>query len=135
MANYIVISPDLVSVIHFIKGFTAAPIGKMNGPYFAGTLDQYKVFVSPILPSNSYFVGFNGGELETSAAVYAPYMPIVPTQALQYADGGTSQGFATLYDLKALNDKLVIAGTVEGSFFSAYGTSAQYPMDVVTITP
>lgn len=72
MANYIVIAVDLLPILHFLKGFTAAPAGKMNGPFFAGTIDQYKVFVSPALPANHYFVGFNGGEMETSAAVYAP---------------------------------------------------------------
>ena len=39
-------------------------------------------------------------------------MPIVPTQLLQYADGLTSQGFSTLYDLKPLNESLVVAGEV-----------------------
>ena len=39
-------------------------------------------------------------------------MPIVPTQLLQYADGGTSQGFSTLYDFKILNANLLVAGQV-----------------------
>lgn len=39
-------------------------------------------------------------------------MPIVPTQLLQYADGGTSQGWSTLYDLKVLNDALIVAGEI-----------------------
>ena len=39
-------------------------------------------------------------------------MPIVPTQLLQYADGGTSQGFSTLYDLKVLNKDLAVKGKV-----------------------
>ena len=39
-------------------------------------------------------------------------MAIVPTQLLGYADGGMSQGWSTLYDLKMLNDKLLIAGRV-----------------------
>ena len=39
-------------------------------------------------------------------------MPVVPTQLLQYADGGTSQGFSTLYDLKLLNADLLIAGRI-----------------------
>ena len=30
-------------------------------------------------------------------------MAIVPTQLLQYADGGNSQGFSTMYDMKLLN--------------------------------
>lgn len=39
-------------------------------------------------------------------------MPVVPTQLLQYADGGTSQGFSTLYDLKLLNANLLVAGQI-----------------------
>ena len=39
-------------------------------------------------------------------------MAIVPTQLLQYADGGTSQGWSTLYDLKVLNKDLIIAGKI-----------------------
>ena len=39
-------------------------------------------------------------------------MAIVPTQLLQYADGGTSQGFSTLYDLKVLNKDLIVRGKV-----------------------
>ena len=39
-------------------------------------------------------------------------MPVVPTQLLGYADGGMSQGFSTLYDLKLLNADLLVAGRV-----------------------
>lgn len=49
----------------------------------------------------------------SSVAVYAPYMAIVPTQLLQFADGATSQGFSTMYDLKVLNRNLIVAGEVE----------------------
>ena len=35
-------------------------------------------------------------------------MPIIPTQLVGYADGGMSQGFSTMYDLKALNEQLVV---------------------------
>ena len=49
----------------------------------------------------------------SSAAVYAPYMAIVPTQLLGFADGGMSQGWSTLYDLKMLNKDLLVAGKIE----------------------
>lgn len=39
-------------------------------------------------------------------------MAVVPTQLLQYADGGNSQGYSTLYALEPLNKALVIAGSV-----------------------
>ena len=39
-------------------------------------------------------------------------MAIVPTQLLGYADGGMSQGWSTLYDLKMLNKNLIIKGKI-----------------------
>jgi hypothetical protein len=111
-ANYMIVASDILPILQFIKGFVAAPAGQINGPYFAGTLNAVKVFVSPALNPGEFVVGVNGSDLMSSAAVYAPYMPIVPTQLLQYADGGTSQGFSTLYDLKVLNSNLVVKGKV-----------------------
>jgi hypothetical protein len=95
-----------------MRGWKAASTGKINGPYFAGTLNGLKVYVSPAITASRYFLGFNGDDLVSSAAVYAPYMAIVPTQLLGYADGGMSQGFSTLYDLKLLNPALLVAGQV-----------------------
>lgn len=39
-------------------------------------------------------------------------MAVVPTQLLGYADGGMSQGFSTMYDLKLLNKDLLVAGRI-----------------------
>lgn len=124
--NYMVIASNIVPILNFIKGWKAAPKGTVNGPYFAGTLDGLKVFVSPSIKSGDFFLGVNGDDLMTSAAVYAPYMPIVPTQLLQYADGGTSQGFSTLYDLKILNRDLLVAGHVDGAFGGVTGQTTSF---------
>lgn len=110
--NYMLCSSDIIPVLTFIDDFKAAPTSNINGPYFAGTLGGLKVFVTPNIESGKFVLGVNGNDLMTSAAVYAPYMPVVPTQALQYADGATSQGFSTLYDLKMLNAELLVSGTV-----------------------
>ncbi len=110
--NYMLISSSILPVLGFIKGFTAANVSKVNGPYFAGTLNGVKVYVSPALAEGEYVLGVNDGDLNCSAAVYAPYMPIVPTQLLGHADGSMSQGFSTLYDLKILNPDLLIKGKV-----------------------
>ena len=110
--NYMLIASNILPVLTFINGFEAAPINEVNGPYFAGTLNGVKVFVTPNIEAGKFVVGVNGSDMMSSAAVYAPYMPIVPTQLLQFADGTTSQGFSTLYDLKPLNKDLVVAGQV-----------------------
>lgn len=95
-----------------MKGWNAAPAGQINGPYFAGTLNSLKVYVSPAIEAGKYLIGVNGDDMMSSVAVYAPYMTIVPTQLLQYADGGTTQGFSTMYDLQVLNKDLIVAGKV-----------------------
>ena len=110
--NYMLIARDVLPILGFIKGFTAANASKVNGPYFAGTLNGVKVYVSPALEKGEYVLGVNDGDLNCSAAVYAPYMPIVPTQLLGHADGSMSQGFSTLYDLKILNKDLLVKGKV-----------------------
>lgn len=110
--NYMLASSSLLPILSFIKGWSPAPRGNVNGPYFAGTLDGLKVFVTPNIEPNAFVIGVNGDDLQTSAAIYAPYMPVVPTQLLNYADGGMSQGFSTLYALEMLNKDLLVAGRV-----------------------
>lgn len=110
--NWMIISSSILPVLTFIDGFKAAPATNINGPYFAGTLNSLKVYVSPSLVTDKYLIGVNGSDMMSAVAVYAPYMPIVPTSLLQFADGGNSQGFSTLYDLKVLNADLVVEGTI-----------------------
>lgn len=87
-----VVAADVLTVMPYLKGWTAAPAGVVNGPYFAGSVDGVKVYVSPAMAPGEFFFGVNGSDLQTSAAVYAPYMAIVPTQLLGFADGTMSQG-------------------------------------------
>ena len=110
--NYMVCSSSVATILPFLRGWKAASLGKINGPYLAGTLNGLKVFVSPALVAGRFFLGVNGDDMMSSAAVYAPYMPIVPTQLLGYADGANSKGFSTMYALEPLNKLLVVAGKV-----------------------
>lgn len=111
--NYMLIASNVLPVLKFLKGFVATRVGSMNGPYLAGTLDGgIKVFVTPNIAPGKFILGVNGDDMQSSAAVYAPYMAVVPTQLLGFSDGGMSQGWSTMYALEALNDLLVIAGEV-----------------------
>ena len=66
-----------------------------------------KVIVSPILGEKVCYLGVLGADGKTAVGIYAPYMPIVPTQLLGFADGRMSQGFSTLYDMKIINPLLL----------------------------
>jgi hypothetical protein len=115
--NYMIIASDVLPILTFMKGFSAAPTGQINGPYFAGTLNGLKVYVSPAIKKGRFLLGVNGDDMMSSVAVYAPYMAIVPTQLMQYNDGLTTQGWSTMYDLKVLNSDLIVAGEVTGEIF------------------
>ena len=101
--NYMVVGANVLTIMPYVKGWTAAPASTVNGPYYAGSVDGLKVYCSPSIDENRFFFGVNGSDLQTSAAVYAPYMAVVPTQLLGFADGGMSQGFSTMYDMKLLS--------------------------------
>ena len=70
--NYMLISPTVLPILTFIKGFTEAPTGETNGPHFVGTLNGLKVYVSPNIEDGKFVIGVNGNDAMTSAAVYAP---------------------------------------------------------------
>ena len=112
MPNYMLVASDLMPVLTFVPGFKAASASNVNGPYMAGTFNGMKVFVTPNIEAGKFVLGVNGNDMMSSAAVYAPYMPVVPTQLLSYADGGMSQGWSTMYDLKILNKNLLVAGKI-----------------------
>ena len=101
--NYMVVGANILTILPYLPGWNAASVSTINGPYLAGTVDGLKVFVSPSIDENKFFFGVNGSDLQTSAGVYAPYMAIVPTQLLGFADGTMSQGFSTMYDMKLLS--------------------------------
>lgn len=120
--TYMLCARNVLNVLGFLNGFKAASVSHINGPYLAGTLNGLKVFVTPNIEDGKFVLGVNGDDFMSSAAVYAPYMAVVPTQLLGYADGGMSQGFSTLYALEMLNKDLLIAGRI---------TSAAAPVHVV----
>lgn len=110
--NYMIASSSILPILGFISGYTAAPASNINGPYFAGTLDGIKIYITPNIEAGKFAIGVNGDDFMSSVAVYAPYMPVVPTQLLGYADGGMSQGWSTMYDLQVLNPDLIVAGKI-----------------------
>lgn len=94
-------------VLKFVPGFVPANTSKAVGSFIAGTLDGMKVIVSQSVKAGKNYLVVKGNDFETACAVYGAYMPIMPTQLLETADGYNSQGFATMYALEKLNDHLV----------------------------
>lgn len=113
MPNWMLVSPDVMPILTFVPGFQAKNSSIANGPYIAGSIAGMKVIVSPALGERVCYLGVLGADGKTAVGVYAPYMPIVPTQLLGFADGTMSQGFSTLYDMKILNPLLLSKIVIE----------------------
>jgi hypothetical protein len=110
--NYMVCDANVKVILSGIDAFKDSGIEKMAGPYFAGTLNGLRVYVHPDMEENTFFLGVNSADMATSAAVFAPYMPIIPSSLTDLPDGSAIQGWATLYDLKILNKDLLVAGKI-----------------------
>ncbi len=110
--TFMLAAADIMPVLNFVPGFQAASVSDISGPYFAGTLNGIKVYVTPNIASGKFILGVNQGAMQASAGVYAPYLPVVPTQLLGFADGGMSQGWSTMYDAKILNAALLVPSMV-----------------------
>ena len=110
--TYMLCGTDVWNILKFVKGWKGNNAKSVNGPFVAGDLDELKVIVSPNVGKKDFVLGVNDGDFETSAAVYAPYMAIVPTALLETPDGANAQGFSTLYAFEMLNKDLLIKGAI-----------------------
>lgn len=72
LPNYMLVSNTIMPVLAMIEAFKAADTTKINGPFFAGTLNGLKVYVTPNIEDGKFVVGVNSGDFMSSAAVYAP---------------------------------------------------------------
>lgn len=70
--NFMVVASNIMPILAFVPGFTATTISEINGPYLAGTINGIKVFVSPMMEANKFFLGVNQGAMQASCGVYAP---------------------------------------------------------------
>lgn len=112
MATWMVIGSQVKPILDFIPGFSQTAQGNKVGPFLCGSLNGMQVFIDPRLPENAFFFGVKGADLETAAAVYAPYIPLAPTMLLEGPDHGSTQGWATMYDFKIINQNLLVKGAI-----------------------
>lgn len=110
-ANFMVCGLEVLTVLSVMRNFKAS--GNIaNGPYYAGTLGDIKVYVSPDYPSDEFVLGYKGNSMFEAGAFYTPYMPVTSTDLLTDADFRGQRAWATMYGKKIINDKLYLAGKI-----------------------
>lgn len=105
-ANFIVVSPDVATVIESIPGYAADTDGNQQsfamGVQKVGMLNsRFTVYKNPYLTENIALVGFRGSNFLETGAVYSPYIPLIMTPLIYDPDNFTPRrGVMTRYAKK-----------------------------------
>ncbi len=70
--NFMICDAAIIPVFTFVPGWKPSNVTVPNGPYFAGTINNIKVYVSPMIQDGTFVLGVKGGDMQSAAGVYAP---------------------------------------------------------------
>lgn len=105
-ANFIVVSPEVSTVIESIPGYAADTDGNQQsfamGVQKVGMLNsRFTVYKNPYMTTNAVLVGFRGNNFLETGAVYSPYIPLIMTPLIYDPDNFTPRrGVMTRYAKK-----------------------------------
>ena len=85
-ANFVVVSPEVATVIESIPGYASnSDADSMKGSYAMGVQkagmlnNRWTVYKNPYQFENTILIGFRGSNFLETGAVYAPYVPLIMT--------------------------------------------------------
>ena len=83
-ANFMVVSPDVATILESIPGFHSNGTGEQAqfafGVSQVGSFaNRYQVYKNPYMKENVILLGFKGSQFLETGAVYAPYIPLIMT--------------------------------------------------------
>ena len=84
-ANFIVISPEVATILESIPGFATDSDGDVTKSYAMGVQkigllnNRFNVYKNPYLQDDQILCGFRGSQFLETGAVYAPYVPLILT--------------------------------------------------------
>jgi hypothetical protein len=83
-ANFMVVSPDVATILESIPGFVSNGTGEamqfaMGVSQVGSFANRYTVYKNPYMQSNVVLMGFKGSQFLETGAVYAPYIPLIMT--------------------------------------------------------
>lgn len=105
-ANFLVVSPDVATVIESIPGYAADTDGDKAsfamGVQKVGMLNsRFTVYKNPYMLENVILVGFRGSSFLETGAVYSPYIPLIMTPLIYDPNNFTPRrGVMTRYAKK-----------------------------------
>ena len=120
-ANFIVVSPEVATILESIPGYATSSDGDASAKSYAmgvqkaGMLNnRWNVYKNPYQFENVILVGFRGSNFLETGAVYAPYVPLIMTPLVYDPTNFTPRkGVMTRYAKKVVRSeffgKVVVA--------------------------
>lgn len=114
--NKIVAGTNAIEYISMIDGFQAAGNANAVGPYRAGTLDNFEIFVAPDYDPSQWVMCTRSDDIRRCSGLFGEYMPLTATDPITLGDASAQQGYATMYGIKIVNKDTVVGGKILGTF-------------------
>lgn len=119
-ANWLVVSPEVASIIESIPGWTPKTDGNqsqfsMGVSQIGSFQNRFTVYKNPYLTGNVILLGFRGSNFLETGAVYAPYIPMIMTPLVYDPENFTPRrGVLTRYAKKMVRSEFFAKIFVHG---------------------
>ncbi len=114
--NRLIVGTNVESYLSMIKGYTADNTENTVGPYHAGKLDQFEVYVDPKYDPSEWVMACKNDDIRRNSGLFGEYMPFTNTDPIGLANMSVQQGFATMYAMEVVNPATVVKGRLIGNF-------------------
>ena len=84
--NKLIVGSNVASYISMINGFVAQGAAENVGPYKAGKLDQFDVYVDPNYNPDTWVMCAKSQDLRRSSALFGEYLPLSATDPITLAN-------------------------------------------------
>lgn len=114
--NKIVAGTTAAAYMGMIEGFQAESNEDVVGPYRAGRLGNFDVFVNPNYDPNLWVMTSKSADLRRNGILFGEYMPMMQTDPLTMANLSSQAGYAGMWDMKIVNSGTIVSGRIIGTF-------------------
>lgn len=114
--NKLIVGTSVAAVLTMLNGFKADNTEDAVGPYKAGTLDNFDVYVSPDYDPNTWVMSCKSNDIRKNTGLFGEYMPITTVDPITLADLSVQTAACSMYDIKIVNPQLSCSGKILGSF-------------------
>lgn len=114
--NKLVCGTTAAAYITRINGFEPESNEDIVGPYRAGRLGNFDVYVNPNYDTNLWVMATKSDDIRRNSGLWGEYMPLMQTDPITLANLSSQAGYAGMWDMKIVNPGTVISGRILGAF-------------------